>query len=101
MERMSPLDALFLHVEDGVSHMHIASCAIMEGPPPAYDDFVELVRSKLPQIPATASASASFRVGWVGRCGPTIRTSASTTTSATPPCRRPVRPTTSGISWAG
>ena len=51
MERMSPLDALFLHVEDGVSHMHIASCAIMEGPPPAYDDFVELVRSKLPQIP--------------------------------------------------
>ena len=24
MERMSPLDAMFLHVEDGVSHMHIA-----------------------------------------------------------------------------
>ena len=51
MERLSPLDALFLHVEDGVNHMHIASCAIMEGPPPAYDDFVELVRSKLPRIP--------------------------------------------------
>ena len=51
MERMSPLDAMFLHVEDGVNHMHIASCAIMEGPPPDYDDFVELVRSKLPRIP--------------------------------------------------
>jgi len=25
VDRMSPLDALFLHVEDGVSHMHIAS----------------------------------------------------------------------------
>lgn len=51
MERMSPLDATFLHVEDGISHMHIASCAIMEGPPPAYEDVVELLRSKLPLVP--------------------------------------------------
>ena len=95
MERMSPLDAMFLHVEDGVSHMHIASCAIMEGPPPAYDDFVELVRSKLPQIPRyRRHASGSCPVVWAGRSGPTIHTSASTTTFATPPCRRPVASTT-------
>ena len=50
MDRLSPLDSLFLHVEDGVTHMHIASCAIFEGPAPRYDDLVELVASKLPAL---------------------------------------------------
>ena len=50
MERLGPLDSLFLHVEDGVTHMHIASCAIFEGPPPPYDDVVGLVASKLPRL---------------------------------------------------
>jgi diacylglycerol O-acyltransferase / wax synthase len=27
MDRLSPLDSLFLHVEDGVTHTHIESCA--------------------------------------------------------------------------
>ena len=35
MDRMSPLDASFLHVEDAVSHMHIGSVAVFEGPAPA------------------------------------------------------------------
>ena len=51
MDRLSPLDSLFLHVEDGVTHMHIASCAIFEGPPPPYEDVVELIASKLPLLP--------------------------------------------------
>ena len=51
MERMSPLDATFLHLEDGVVHMHIASCAIMEGPPPPYEDLVELFEGKLHLVP--------------------------------------------------
>lgn len=51
MDRMSPLDASFLHLEDGVTHMHIASCAVFEGPAPAYDDLVRLLASKLPQVP--------------------------------------------------
>jgi len=66
MERMSPLDAMFLHVEDGVSHMHIASCAIFEGPPPAYGDLVELVNSKLPQIPRYRQR-VRFVPGGIGR----------------------------------
>ena len=37
-DRMSPLDATFLHAEDRVSHMHIGSVGILEGPPPAHDD---------------------------------------------------------------
>jgi diacylglycerol O-acyltransferase / wax synthase len=51
MDRMSPLDATFLHIEDGVNHMHIASCATFEGPAPAYGDIVELFRGKLPLVP--------------------------------------------------
>jgi WS/DGAT/MGAT family acyltransferase len=51
VDRLSPLDASFLHIEDDVSHMHIASVAIFEGPPPAYDEIVEMVASKLPLVP--------------------------------------------------
>ena len=51
MDRLSPLDSLFLHIEDGVTHMHIASCATFEGPPPPYDDFVALVAGKLDLLP--------------------------------------------------
>ena len=38
MDGLSPLDSLFLHVDDGVTHMHIAGCAIFEGPAPHSDD---------------------------------------------------------------
>jgi WS/DGAT/MGAT family acyltransferase len=51
MDRLSPLDSLFLHVEDGVTHMHIASCAVFEGPPPPYQDFVGLIAGKLSRLP--------------------------------------------------
>ncbi|MGH9015471.1 MAG: WS/DGAT/MGAT family O-acyltransferase [Acidimicrobiia bacterium] len=48
---MSPLDASFLHVEDSVSHMHIGSVAIFEGPPPPYEAFRDTVAGKLPLVP--------------------------------------------------
>jgi diacylglycerol O-acyltransferase / wax synthase len=51
MDRMSPLDASFLHIEDSVSHMHIGSVAIFEGPPPPYDAFRDTVAGKLPLVP--------------------------------------------------
>jgi len=51
MDRLSPLDSLFLHVEDGIAHMHIASCAVFEGPAPSFPDLVELIASKLPVLP--------------------------------------------------
>lgn len=50
-ERLSPLDSSFLHVEDDVSHMHIASVAIFEGPPPPFEDVVAMFRGKLPLVP--------------------------------------------------
>jgi WS/DGAT/MGAT family acyltransferase len=51
MDRMSPLDASFLHVENDVNHMHIASVAIFEGPPPSYSEIVNMVVSKLHRVP--------------------------------------------------
>ena len=51
MEHLSPLDALFVNAEDGVTHLHIGSCAIFAGPPPPFDDVVELIDSKVPLIP--------------------------------------------------
>ncbi len=51
MDRMSPLDASFLHIENAVSHMHIGSVAIFEGPVPAYEDFEAMVAGKLPAVP--------------------------------------------------
>ena len=50
-DRLSPLDASFLHIEDGVSHMHIASVAIFEGPQPAFADIVAMVDAKLALVP--------------------------------------------------
>lgn len=48
---MSPQDASFLHVENAVSHMHIGSVGIFEGPPPAYDELRAMVESKLYRVP--------------------------------------------------
>ena len=50
MDHMSPLDSVFLDVEDGITHMHIGSCAVFEGPAPAYEELVALVASKLPLL---------------------------------------------------
>jgi diacylglycerol O-acyltransferase len=51
VDRMSPLDALFLHVEDSVSHMHIASVLLLDGPPPSYADFTAMLASRLARVP--------------------------------------------------
>ncbi len=50
-DRLSPLDASFLHIEDDVSHMHIASVALFEGPEPPFDEVVAMIRAKLDLVP--------------------------------------------------
>ncbi len=50
-DRLSPLDTSFLHLEDHVSHMHIASVAIFEGPPPPFAAIVTMVAAKLELVP--------------------------------------------------
>src|SRR5438309_9736602 len=51
METMSPLDASFLHIEDAVTHMHIGSVGIFEGPPPAPGEVKEAISERLPLVP--------------------------------------------------
>src|SRR6202022_1978883 len=51
LDRMSPLDAMFLHVEDGVTHMHIASVLLLAGPPPGYEGCAAVVTGKLSLVP--------------------------------------------------
>ena len=51
MQRLSALDATFLEVEDAVSHMHIASVALFEGPPPPTEQLRSMVLGKLPLVP--------------------------------------------------
>ena len=51
MDRLSPLDASFLHIEDDVNHMHIGSTGIFEGPPPAYEDLTRTVAGRLHLVP--------------------------------------------------
>jgi len=50
-ERLSALDASFLGFEDGVSHMHIGSIALFEGPPPSDEELRGMVLAKLPLVP--------------------------------------------------
>jgi len=53
MDRLSPLDAAFLEIEDEdpSSSLAIASIAIAEGPAPDQDEFVDAVRARLAGIP--------------------------------------------------
>ena len=50
MEMMSPLDALFLDVEDAVTHMHIGSVGIFEGPAPGPGEVQAAVAVRLFQV---------------------------------------------------
>jgi WS/DGAT/MGAT family acyltransferase len=51
MDRLSPLDASFLHIENDVNHMHIGSVGIFEGPPPTYEELTGTVGGRLALVP--------------------------------------------------
>lgn len=51
MDRMNPLDASFLHIEDGVNHMHIGSVSVFEGPTPDFDELRRRFVGKLHHVP--------------------------------------------------
>jgi diacylglycerol O-acyltransferase len=50
-DRLTGLDASFLHLEDSSAHMHVASVMLFEGPPPAYDELLEGFERRLPLVP--------------------------------------------------
>ena len=51
MERMSTLDAEFLHLEDGIGHMHIGAVCVFGDPPPSFDEVAAMIAAKLHLIP--------------------------------------------------
>ncbi len=51
MQTMSPLDASFLHVEDAVTHMHIGSVGIFEGPAPGPGEVRSAIAARLALVP--------------------------------------------------
>ncbi len=51
LDRLTSVDASFLHQEGRASHMHIGGVLIFEGPAPAFEDFLDHVRSRLHLVP--------------------------------------------------
>jgi diacylglycerol O-acyltransferase / wax synthase len=50
-DRLSGLDASFLHMERDGAHMHVASTIIFEGPPLTHEDFRNHIASRLHLVP--------------------------------------------------
>jgi len=72
MDRLSPLDALFVDAEDQDPHtsMAIASIAVFEGPAPSYEEFLAALAGRLPLLPRYRQKlrTVPFRLGrpvWV------------------------------------
>jgi WS/DGAT/MGAT family acyltransferase len=51
LDRLTAVDASFLHQEDADSHMHIGAVTIFEGPPPPFTAVAEHIRSRLHLVP--------------------------------------------------
>ncbi len=50
-DRLSGLDASFLHMEHGPAHMHVASTSVFEGEPPSHDEFRDHIAARLHLVP--------------------------------------------------
>ncbi len=51
LDRLTAVDASFLHNEGESSHMHVGGLTIFEGPPLAIEDFLDHIRSRLHLVP--------------------------------------------------
>ena len=50
-DRLSAVDASFLHQEREASHMHVGALVIFEGPAPSREEFAEHIESRLHRVP--------------------------------------------------
>jgi len=72
MDKLGPLDALFIDAEDRDPHtsMAIASIAVFEGPSPTHEEFLTFLAGRLPRVPRYRQKlhTVPFRLGrpvWV------------------------------------
>src|SRR4051795_8514308 len=62
-DRLSPLDASFLHFEDAASHMHVASAMLFDGAAPDYEDLLEHIGQRLHLVPRYRQRLANVPLG--------------------------------------
>jgi diacylglycerol O-acyltransferase / wax synthase len=51
LDRLTSIDASFLHQEGRVSHMHVGGVLLFEGPAPPFEDYLDHVRGRLHLVP--------------------------------------------------
>ena len=91
MDRLQPLDALFVEAEDEDKNtsMAIASIAVFEGPAPSHEEVLALVADRLPLVPRYHQKLRAVPSVSGGRSGSTTRPLTSAITFAAPLCRNP------------
>ncbi|MEA2142308.1 MAG: diacylglycerol O-acyltransferase / wax synthase, partial [Solirubrobacteraceae bacterium] len=62
-DRLTPLDASFLHIEDAKQPMHVGAVMLFEGDAPSYDEFVDHVESRLSMVPRYRQKLATVPLG--------------------------------------
>src|SRR5918996_2196058 len=95
-DRLTGLDASFLHLEDASAHMHVASVMLFEGPPPPYDELLEAFERRLPLVPRYRQRLAFVPLGqgrpcWVDDPPLTLRYHGRTTALAPPGSERQLK----------
>jgi len=63
LDRLSAIDAGFLHQESASTHMHIGAVAIFEGPAPSHAEFLEHIRARLSLVPRYRQKLAAAPLG--------------------------------------
>jgi len=51
LDRLTALDASFLHQEGPATHMHVGAVTLFEGPPPPFEQFLDRIRQRLHLVP--------------------------------------------------
>ena len=69
-DRLTAIDASFLHQEGPSSHMHVGAISLFEGPPPPYTELLDALRERLHLVPRyrqklSVPPAASGRPLWV------------------------------------
>jgi WS/DGAT/MGAT family acyltransferase len=62
LDRLTAVDAGFLHQEGPSSHMNIGGATVFEGPPPTLDELLEQVRQRLHLVPRYRHRLARTRI---------------------------------------
>jgi diacylglycerol O-acyltransferase / wax synthase len=62
-DRLTALDAGFLHLERSGAHMHVAGVLVFDGDPPAYEELVEAINARMHLVPRYRQKLAHVPLG--------------------------------------